>query len=266
MPQACGNPRAQRLGGRKVGQSGSAWRKPAHCAVLRVDSRVSLNALRTIDSASAPTCARFCFRIVMSQNIVIIGAGQAGVAGRRQPAGRGLCRRHHHGRRRAVRALSAPAAVQGLSDGHVRARPAVPQARRLLSRSGLRADPGRRRAAPSTARRRRWRSSDGRTLPYDKLLLATGTRVRQIKCPGADLAGIHYLRSIADVDGLQAGVRAGQAAGHRRRRLYRAGSRRGRRQARPGRDGVRGAGPGDGARGVEAGLRFLRAGRTARRA
>ncbi len=42
------------------------------------------------------------------------------------------------------------------------------------------------------------------TLPYDKLLLATGSRVRKIKCPGADLAGVHYLRGIADVDALRA--------------------------------------------------------------
>ncbi len=46
--------------------------------------------------------------------------------------------------------------------------------------------------------------SDGRLLAYDQLLLATGTRVRRIKCPGAELPGIHYLRSIADVDGLNA--------------------------------------------------------------
>jgi 3-phenylpropionate/trans-cinnamate dioxygenase ferredoxin reductase component len=45
---------------------------------------------------------------------------------------------------------------------------------------------------------------DGRRLPYDQLLLATGTRVRRIRCPGSDLPGIHYLRSIADVDGLNA--------------------------------------------------------------
>ena len=42
--------------------------------------------------------------------------------------------------------------------------------------------------------------SDGRSLPYDKLLLATGTRVRRIQVPGADLPGICYLRGIADVD------------------------------------------------------------------
>jgi 3-phenylpropionate/trans-cinnamate dioxygenase ferredoxin reductase subunit len=45
--------------------------------------------------------------------------------------------------------------------------------------------------------------SDGRALAYDKLLIATGTRVRKIKVPGAELPGIHYLRSIADVDGLR---------------------------------------------------------------
>jgi 3-phenylpropionate/trans-cinnamate dioxygenase ferredoxin reductase subunit len=44
---------------------------------------------------------------------------------------------------------------------------------------------------------------DGRTLSYDKLLLATGTKVRKLSCRGADLPGIHHLRDIADVDGLQ---------------------------------------------------------------
>ena len=51
--------------------------------------------------------------------------------------------------------------------------------------------------------------TDGRSLPYDKLLLATGTRVRMLSCPGADLPGIHYLRDIADVDGLQDAFKPG---------------------------------------------------------
>jgi 3-phenylpropionate/trans-cinnamate dioxygenase ferredoxin reductase subunit len=45
--------------------------------------------------------------------------------------------------------------------------------------------------------------SDGRVLAYDRLLIATGTRIRPIICPGAELKGIHYLRNIADVDALQ---------------------------------------------------------------
>lgn len=52
--------------------------------------------------------------------------------------------------------------------------------------------------------------SDGRKLDYDKLLLATGARVRRLKCPGADLPGVHYLKTIADVDGLQEVFQAGK--------------------------------------------------------
>ncbi len=39
----------------------------------------------------------------------------------------------------------------------------------------------------------------GAEVGYDKLLLATGSSVRRLDCPGADLAGIHYLRTIDDV-------------------------------------------------------------------
>jgi 3-phenylpropionate/trans-cinnamate dioxygenase ferredoxin reductase subunit len=52
--------------------------------------------------------------------------------------------------------------------------------------------------------------ADGRALAYDILLLATGTRVRRLKCPGAEMPGVHYLRDIADVDGLQAAFSAGK--------------------------------------------------------
>jgi len=49
----------------------------------------------------------------------------------------------------------------------------------------------------------------GEPLPYDKLLIATGARVRTINIPGADLSGIHYLRNIADVEGIQANFKEG---------------------------------------------------------
>jgi 3-phenylpropionate/trans-cinnamate dioxygenase ferredoxin reductase subunit len=44
---------------------------------------------------------------------------------------------------------------------------------------------------------------DGDDIPYDKLILALGSRVRQLSIEGADLDGVHYLRSIADVDGIR---------------------------------------------------------------
>jgi 3-phenylpropionate/trans-cinnamate dioxygenase ferredoxin reductase component len=45
---------------------------------------------------------------------------------------------------------------------------------------------------------RRIQLSDNRSLPYERLLLATGGRVRKLTVPGAHLPGIHYLRTIDD--------------------------------------------------------------------
>jgi 3-phenylpropionate/trans-cinnamate dioxygenase ferredoxin reductase subunit len=49
----------------------------------------------------------------------------------------------------------------------------------------------------------------GEVLRYDRLLIATGSRVRRLSLPGADLAGIHYLRGIEDVDTLRSDLRSG---------------------------------------------------------
>ncbi|MPZ55634.1 MAG: pyridine nucleotide-disulfide oxidoreductase [Rhizobiales bacterium] len=40
--------------------------------------------------------------------------------------------------------------------------------------------------------------ADGATLPYDSLVLATGARVRKLPVPGADLAGVVYVRTLPD--------------------------------------------------------------------
>jgi 3-phenylpropionate/trans-cinnamate dioxygenase ferredoxin reductase subunit len=47
-------------------------------------------------------------------------------------------------------------------------------------------------------------TDSGDDIPYDKLVLALGSRVRRLSIEGADLDGVHYLRSIADVDGIRA--------------------------------------------------------------
>src|SRR5210317_2024867 len=41
-------------------------------------------------------------------------------------------------------------------------------------------------------------------IPYGKLVLALGSRVRRLRIDGNKLAGVHYLRRIADVEKIQA--------------------------------------------------------------
>jgi len=51
---------------------------------------------------------------------------------------------------------------------------------------------------------RRLRLGDGGELGYDHLLLCVGSRPRLLEVPGHPLAGIHCLRTIADVDAIRA--------------------------------------------------------------
>ena len=51
--------------------------------------------------------------------------------------------------------------------------------------------------------------ADGSKIDYDKLLISTGSRPRLLNIPGSDLGGIHYLRTIDDVDGIRADMHEG---------------------------------------------------------
>lgn len=53
---------------------------------------------------------------------------------------------------------------------------------------------------------------DGRVLSYDALVLATGSVARQLPLPGAELAGVHYLKDIADADRLRSEIEPGRRA------------------------------------------------------
>ena len=55
----------------------------------------------------------------------------------------------------------------------------------------------------------RVRLDDGRKIAYDRLLLATGSRPRRLDVPGVALRGVHYLRTIADVDAIVSELTAG---------------------------------------------------------
>ncbi len=52
----------------------------------------------------------------------------------------------------------------------------------------------------------------GERLAYDKLLLATGGRVRRLPVPGADMEGVYYLRTVDDSERIAAELRPGRRA------------------------------------------------------
>jgi len=54
------------------------------------------------------------------------------------------------------------------------------------------------------------RFEDGREEAFTHLVIATGSRVRTLPVPGADLEGVRYLRSIADVDALKSDFAPGR--------------------------------------------------------
>jgi len=51
--------------------------------------------------------------------------------------------------------------------------------------------------------------SNGEEIVYDRLLLCLGAAARRLTCPGADLPGVHYLRTIADVPKIQERIAPG---------------------------------------------------------
>jgi 3-phenylpropionate/trans-cinnamate dioxygenase ferredoxin reductase component len=52
----------------------------------------------------------------------------------------------------------------------------------------------------------------GQELGYQRLLIATGGQNRRLKIPGADLPGLHYLRTVADCDAIKREARPGRHA------------------------------------------------------
>jgi 3-phenylpropionate/trans-cinnamate dioxygenase ferredoxin reductase subunit len=56
---------------------------------------------------------------------------------------------------------------------------------------------------------RRLKLADGGTLTYDRLVLAIGGHARPLPVPGADLAGVHVLRTVADVEAIRARIAPG---------------------------------------------------------
>ena len=56
------------------------------------------------------------------------------------------------------------------------------------------------------------RLSNNETLPYNKLVLTVGSRVREVSLPGVDLDGVFYLRDLKDVERISPYIQSGANA------------------------------------------------------
>jgi len=54
--------------------------------------------------------------------------------------------------------------------------------------------------------------ASGQELGYQKVLIATGGQNRRLRLPGGELAGIHYLRTVAECDAIKSEAMAGRRA------------------------------------------------------
>jgi 3-phenylpropionate/trans-cinnamate dioxygenase ferredoxin reductase subunit len=68
------------------------------------------------------------------------------------------------------------------------------------------------RAVHCDAQQHTLQLDDGDSLTYDRLLLCLGAVSRRLTCPGADLPGVHYLRTLADVAPIRAAFKPGARA------------------------------------------------------
>jgi 3-phenylpropionate/trans-cinnamate dioxygenase ferredoxin reductase subunit len=53
-------------------------------------------------------------------------------------------------------------------------------------------------------------TTTGESFSYDDLVIATGSRARKLSIEGSNLGGIHYLRTVADVDAIRSEMGAGK--------------------------------------------------------
>jgi apoptosis-inducing factor 3 len=185
-------------------RTGEALRAPAFSAVAcweveRRDGKVFVQSRR---EGSAPRAHKRWATVAGSpQRIVIVGGGAAGFA-----AAEMLRRKEWGGSIIMVSDDAAPPVDRpNLSKDYLAGNapedwiPLRPDSYYAENEIKLRLGT---RAAGIDARERRLLLADGDTIPYDRLLLATGAEPVRLSIPGANLPHVRVLRSLADCRGI----------------------------------------------------------------
>lgn len=138
----------------------------------------------------------------MSGQAVIIGAGQAGAQGAQSLRAAGYGGRIVLLGEEPVPPYQRPPLSKAYLQGALSADRLALKPEAFYAQNGIELMLGE-RAARIDRRASRVETMSGKSLAYDRLLIATGAPPRRLGCPGAALAGVHYLRTLADCEGLK---------------------------------------------------------------
>ena len=140
-----------------------------------------------------------------SRCFVVVGGGQAGGRAVEALRGAGFDGRLVLLGAEPYRPYQRPPLSKGLLTGAADSEAAFLRPENYYVEQGVELRPGCRATALDPAAHR-LTLDDGTTLAYDRLLLATGSRLRRLPVPGADLPGVHYLRDLDDARRLRAAL------------------------------------------------------------
>ncbi len=138
----------------------------------------------------------------MSGQAVIIGAGQAGAQGAQSLRQAGFAGRIILIGEEPVAPYQRPPLSKAYLQGALGADRLALKPDAFYSQNDIALRLGVRIAAIDRANARIMTDS-GEAISYDRLMIATGAPPRRLVCPGADLPGVHYLRTIEDCEGLR---------------------------------------------------------------
>ena len=147
----------------------------------------------------------------MTDHVVIVGAGQAGVQTAISLRQLGFDGRISLLGDELFPPYQRPPLSKKLMTGEMDVERTYIRSEAYYAKSGVELVLGVRVAAIDRERRAVL-CEDGRALDYDRCVLCTGTRARRLDLPGGDLPGVFYLRTLEDCEQIKAAVASGARA------------------------------------------------------
>ena len=141
----------------------------------------------------------------MSGQSVIIGAGQAGAQGAQSLRAAGYQGRIVLIGEEPVPPYQRPPLSKAYLQGTLGAERLALKPDAFFAQNGIDLRLGARAGAIDRSNAR-VEIEGGERIPYDRLLIATGAPPRRLNCQGTELAGVHYLRTSADCEGLRPAI------------------------------------------------------------